>query len=112
MALCEECNAECCRYITCIIQTPKDEADWDEIKWMLLHEGVTVYVDKDGDWNVETLTNCKNLDEKTKKCKDYENRPHVCRDHGTHECEGNDLDKDQLVFETPEDVDEYLKRLK
>ena len=72
MTPCRLCNAECCRYITVDLATPKDEEDWDEIKWMLLHEGVIIYVDEDGDWNVEVKTKCKFLDDATKKCKAYD----------------------------------------
>ncbi len=110
MANCEECDAECCRYVTTIIDAPENAADWDEIRWLLIHKGVSVYVDEDGDWNVEVPANCKYLDEETKKCGNYENRPQVCRDHGTHECEENDdaFDPD-ICFESEEDLDEYLK---
>jgi len=110
MTPCKRCDAACCRYITTLIDKPKDSDDWDEIKWMLMHKGVIVYVDEDGDWNVETLANCKHLDENTNKCKIYDKRPKVCRDHGTDECEIHDDDFSDLVFRKPEDVDEYLKK--
>jgi Fe-S-cluster containining protein len=112
MSPCSKCNAACCRYITTIITEPKDSEDWDEIKWMLLHKGVMVYIDEDGDWNVETLTNCKHLDEETNKCMIYETRPQVCRDHGADECEiveGEDFA--DVILRKPEDVDEYVKKI-
>jgi uncharacterized protein len=111
MSLCEQCKAECCRYITTIVDTPEDEEDWDEIKWMLMHEGVTIYVDEDDDWNVEVMTKCKHLGD-DHKCMIYDKRPKVCRDHGTHECEENeDSFEPTIHFEKPEDVDEYLKKI-
>ena len=109
---CNECDAECCRYITLDYATPKDSEDWDEVKWMLLHKGVMVYLDNDGDWQVEIRTPCKYIDEKTFKCNNYRDRPEVCKDHGTHECELNEGDFAQVIFKKSEDVDEYLKKKK
>ena len=112
MADCSKCKGECCKYITVDLVRPKDAEDWDEVKWMLLHKGVMVYKDYDNDWQVEVRTDCKFLDKKTYKCKIYSKRTQVCKDHGTHECEGNDEDFAKVIFKKPSDVDKYLKELK
>lgn len=110
MTSCEDCDGDCCKYITCIVKAPKGPEDWDELKWMLLHKGVTIYVDEDGDWNVEVMTTCKKLG-KDNRCTIYDKRPDVCKDHGTHECESNeDSFEPNIHFEKPEDVDNYLKK--
>ena len=77
MTPCIKCNAECCRYVTVNIDTPKDKEDWDEIKWMLMHDNIMVYQETDNDWAVEFLTKCKHVDVKTNKCKIYDKRPKV-----------------------------------
>ena len=104
------CNAECCRYITVDIDTPKDDEDWDEIKWMLMHDKIMVYQNLDREWVVEFLTKCKHL--KDNKCSIYDKRPEVCKDHGVDECETNPGDFSKVLFKKPEDVDEYLKKIK
>jgi len=107
MDSCDKCNAECCRYVTAPLKKPKDKNDWDEIKWLLMHKGVIIYQDEDGDWNLEVKTDCRHLDEKTKKCRIYDKRPSVCKDHEAHECEATGEFSD-TIFKKPEDVDEYL----
>jgi Fe-S-cluster containining protein len=69
------------------IPEPKDEKDFDHIKWLLLHKGVSIYVDdKDKSWNVQIGTKCNNLDKDSKR-QDYKNRPDVCREYRFDECE-------------------------
>jgi len=112
MADCKDCDGKCCNYITIQIDTPKKEIDFEELKWFLCHEGITVYIDNDGDWCVEVITNCKNLD-KENKCKIYKTRPKVCSDHHTHECEANLEHGDYFkkIFKTMEDIDNYRNSL-
>ncbi len=111
MVSCEECNGECCRYITVTLKDPKDKESWDEVKWMLLHKGVMIYKDLEGEWNVEVRTKCKFLDDDD-KCKIYDKRPQVCKDHGTHECEAHEEEFAKVIFKKPKDVDGYLKKIK
>ena len=108
MVSCDKCNGECCRYITVSYQEPKNEEDWDEIKWMLLHDGVMVYKDNSNEWNVEVRTKCKFLG-KDNKCKIYDKRPAVCKNHKLHECEANNEEFAKVIFNEPEDVDNFLK---
>ncbi|MBU0615810.1 MAG: YkgJ family cysteine cluster protein [Nanoarchaeota archaeon] len=108
MVLCHTCNGKCCKYITVIIDEPEDKEDWDEIKWWLLHKGVQVYLDSDDDWVVQISTRCKHLNNDN-KCDNYENRPEVCREYTTEECEANEDEETKALFKKPEDVDKYLK---
>ena len=43
--LCEHCTAVCCRYIALPIDTPQERSDFDDIRWYLLHEGISVFVE-------------------------------------------------------------------
>ncbi len=107
MVRCEDCNAECCRYVTVELAEPKEEADWDEIKWYLMHEGVIVYKDLDDEWQIEIKSKCKHL--KGTKCDIYDKRPNVCREHLTDECDANPGEFSKVLFRKPEDVDAYRK---
>ncbi len=110
MVTCEECKAKCCRYIAIETDEPDCLDDWDQIKWLLMHEGVSVYLDNEGDWVVEVITNCKNLDENN-KCKIYDTRPDLCQDHDVETCVMNGEGKvEKILFKTAEDVDKYLKK--
>jgi Fe-S-cluster containining protein len=102
------CNAECCRYITVDLATPEDKEDWDEIKWLLMHEKVMIYKDLEGDWMIEIQVPCKHL--KGNLCDIYEKRPNVCREHETSECEKNIGAFAKVMFKKPEDVDRYLAK--
>lgn len=110
MALCEECKGKCCRYVAVEMDTPDCLDDWDQIKWLLMHENVKVYLDNDKEWVVEFTTPCKNLNENN-KCGIYNNRPELCRNHNIDECVMNGDGKAEiLLFERPEQVDDYLRK--
>jgi Fe-S-cluster containining protein len=109
---CKGCPALCCKFVAVELEEPEDEEDWDEIKWMLCHENITVYKDNDEDWVAEFETRCKMLDEND-HCKIYDKRPQLCRDHDPESCvRHGDGDVYIILFEKPEDVDEYRELLK
>ncbi|MBN1419457.1 MAG: YkgJ family cysteine cluster protein [Planctomycetes bacterium] len=106
--LCPRCNALCCRYITYQMKTPRYDVDFDEIRWFLCHEGVCVYVDE-GKWHLQVSTNCKKL-APDGRCTIYENRPAVCRDHGTEEeCEFTGPVDVDLCFHSPEAFERWTR---
>ncbi len=82
---CEGCPAHCCRYITVEIDRPEAKWQYDQIRWMLLHEKVSVYVDPDGDWFVEFKTRCRALGE-DHLCTIYPERPDLCSSYDAAEC--------------------------
>lgn len=102
------CDGKCCKYVTVILGDPEDEEDWDEIKWMLMHENVSVYHSHDDEWRVEFVTPCRHLT-KGNKCAIYDKRPAVCREYTVDECELSDEDYADVIFLKPEDVDGYRK---
>ncbi len=108
MNSCQECKGECCRYVAVKLGEPKDSADWDEIKWLIIHEGVMVYKDNEDEWMVEFRTKCKHLDDSTNKCTNYEHRPEICKGHDPQDCDASPGEFSKVLFEKPKDVDEYL----
>jgi Fe-S-cluster containining protein len=105
--LCEYCTAKCCRYFALPIETPEDFADFEYIRWYLLHAEATVFTE-DGDWYLMVHTECKHLQEDN-RCGIYETRPDICREYTTDDCEYDDEWVYEHYFETPEQVFEYAE---
>ena len=93
---CRSCGALCCRYVAVALAAPKEPDDRDLIRWYLAHRKVCVYIDRDGDWWVQVGTDCRHL-AADGSCRDYENRPQLCRDYGTEACERADHDDENIA---------------
>ena len=106
-SLCDHCSAKCCKYFALPIDTPTDRQDFDYIRWYLLHERATVFVD-DGTWYLLVHTQCRHL-QPDNRCGIYETRPQICRDYSADSCEYEDDWTYQQYFETPEQVEEYME---
>jgi len=110
--LCSGCGAECCRYISLEIDQPNCRSDYDNVRWYLLHRNVNVFESREGEWCVEFMAACNNLD-KNNICTNYENRPRICKEHGNDgECEGTAKHSDELYkhfFSSVDEFDEYLR---
>jgi len=100
----------CCRYIALPFDEPEDREGFEEIRWFLMHEGVTVFV-TDGSWYVSVATPCKHLDE-TGMCDRYRTRPHICREYSSENCDyhGGDYEY-QLLFTHAEQLAEYAREI-
>ena len=96
------CNAKCCRYFALPIETPDEWEDFEFIRWYLLHERATVFVE-DGDWYLLVHNKCKALGDDN-RCGAYETRPQICRDYKTDKCEYEDDWVYDHYWETPEQV--------
>lgn len=83
--LCMHCTALCCRYVAVPIDEPTSKKDFDEIRWFLIHENITVFVEDD-EWYICFHTPCKHL-RKDHMCGIYETRPQVCRKYTTVGCD-------------------------
>jgi len=105
--LCDHCTAKCCRYFALPIDTPTERHDFDTIRWFLLHEPASVFVD-DGTWYLLVHTKCKHL-QPNNLCGIYETRPQICRDYTTDACEYDDDWTYDQYFETPEQLMEYVE---
>lgn len=104
--LCEHCTALCCRYVAVPLDKPRTRRDFDDIRWYLMHQGVTVFVEE-GEWYVQFTTRCSNL-LPTGRCAIYETRPAICREYKAGECDynGGDYDYDALFTEVSQ-LEEY-----
>jgi len=105
-SLCDYCSAKCCRYFALPIDTPENRQDLDFIRWYLLHDRASMFVEGDT-WYLLVHTTCKHLQE-DHRCGIYETRPQICRDYTTAECEYEDTWVYDQYFETPEQVQDYM----
>ena len=87
---CEHCAGTCCNYLALPIDKPKTIRDYDDIRWYLLHEGISVFVE-DGDWFIQIQTRCKQLGEDN-RCSIYESRPRICAEYSPGECDYSESD--------------------
>jgi Fe-S-cluster containining protein len=104
--LCEHCTATCCRYIALPLDTPVSAEDFDDIRWYLAHENVTVFVEK-GDWYISFATPCRYLN-RDFRCGIYKKRPRICRGYRTGACDyhGGEYRYD-LLFCEPAEIERY-----
>jgi len=105
--LCMHCPAKCCRYFALPIEEPEDWADFEYIRWYLLHERATVFVEDDV-WYLLVHNRCKKLRDDN-LCAEYQTRPRICRDYTTKNCEYEDDWVYEHYWETPEQVVEYAE---
>lgn len=105
--LCDHCPAKCCHYLAAPIDAPSTQQDFDYIRWYLLHNEATVFVE-DGSWYLLIYSSCRFL-RSDNRCGIYETRPQICRDYSTDICEYEDDWVYEKYFETPEQVEEYVE---
>ncbi len=103
--LCDHCTAKCCHYFALAIEEPVTRKDFDFMRWYLLHDRATVFVE-DETWYLLVHTTCKHL-LPDHRCGIYETRPQICREYTTDQCEFEDDWCYDQYFETPEQIDEY-----
>jgi len=77
--LCEHCTAKCCRYFALPIDTPKTKRDFDFMRWYLLHERASIFVEG-ATWYLLVHTVCKHLQD-DQRCGIYHTRPQICREY-------------------------------
>ncbi|NOZ85309.1 MAG: YkgJ family cysteine cluster protein [Deltaproteobacteria bacterium] len=110
LAVCKACKAACCRYISIAISPPRTREDFDNLRWYLLHQGVSIFQDQDGDWMVNVPTGCRML-KKDYTCMIYEDRPGACRDYDANECENTEQEGNyKNYFEDENDLEDYLDK--
>jgi len=112
---CIKCKAKCCSYFCFQIDAPESFDSFEDIRWYLCHEGVSVHIDEDDDWYIQITNRCNMLGADY-RCKIYDDRPLICRQYSHEKCEGNPENGDEFgykeEFKTPTELDEYaLKKL-
>jgi Fe-S-cluster containining protein len=105
--LCDFCTGKCCRYFSLPIDTPTTWDEYDTIRWYLAHGRTMIYREQ-GQWYLLVMTRCSYL-RADDRCGIYLNRPKICRDYSTANCEYDDEWSFELVFETPEQIWEYAE---
>lgn len=105
---CERCTGLCCRYFALPLDNPEEWKDYDDIRWYLAHENVTVFVDE-GQWYVNVNNPCRHLDA-NHRCGIYDRRPKICRAYKTDDCDqtGGDYQYD-LHFTSDQQMEEYMR---
>ncbi|MCD6364531.1 MAG: YkgJ family cysteine cluster protein [Planctomycetes bacterium] len=106
---CIECGAKCCKYFCFQIDEPDDYAEFEDVRWYLLHEGVTVHIDE-GDWYISIANRCKMLTNDN-RCRAYETRPTICRKYSPANCDytAGDYGYDEY-FETADQLEAYARK--
>ena len=104
---CAHCSAKCCRYFALQIDTPTEWRDFEYLRWFLLHERVAVFVE-DGGWYLLVAEPCRHLRDDG-LCAIYEDRPLICREYKTDNCEYEDDWVYEKYFGTAEQVMEYAE---
>jgi Fe-S-cluster containining protein len=103
--LCDHCSAKCCKYFAWPIDKPTTRADFDYMRWAMLHGPTTFFVEE-GDWYLLVHAACRHL-QSDNRCGIYHTRPEICREYSTDHCEFDDHYVYEKYFETPEQIDEY-----
>jgi uncharacterized protein len=107
-SLCEQCVALCCRYFAFEIDKPTTKRDFEDLRWYIYHQDTILFVES-GRWYVQINRPCKAL-LPDNRCGAYENRPSICREYTTKNCDwhGDDYDYEHL-FTEPEQLERYGK---
>ena len=105
--LCEHCTGVCCSYVALPIEEPETRSDFDDIRWYLLHQNVSVFVE-DGEWYINMATRCRYL-LPDGRCGTYATRPRICRQYSEENCDYHSGDYGwELHFTCPEHLDDYV----
>ena len=107
--LCDRCTALCCRYFALEIDTPTTPEEYDNLRWYLAHEGVHAFIEEEK-WYLSIQTKCQYL-EADSKCGIYEDRPQICRDYSTDNCDFyvGDYEFEQY-FTSPDQIEAYAQQ--
>ena len=81
--------------------------EYDAIRWYLAHGRTLIYVEKK-QWYLLVMTRCNYLTDDD-RCRIYLNRPKVCREYTTDNCEYDGEWTFDKIFETPEQIWEYAE---
>jgi Fe-S-cluster containining protein len=106
---CESCGARCCRYFCFEIDTPGSYEEFENARWYLMHEGVTVHIDLEGDWYIAIANRCLNLDEGN-RCLQYAERPLICRKYDIDGCDFTKGNYEYIaLFTKPDHIEQYAR---
>ena len=106
---CNHCS-RCCSYFCMEIDEPETKREYDDLAWIIAHEGVAIHV-CDGEWQLIVYNRCRHLKPEG-GCAIYDTRPEVCREHEPGDCEADqkhehDYDDIEHVFTTMDELWAY-----
>ncbi len=111
----EKCNyctiSTCCTYVTQELDTPRSMEDFDTLLWQVSHENIQAYKDE-GSWYLLVNNRCRHLGRRG-RCKIYDIRPQICREHSNEDCEFDSAAADDdfdLFFPDYESLDKYCRK--
>lgn len=111
---CDKCDARCCRYFCFEIDRPDTYEQFENIRWYMLHEKIGIHIDAEGDWCILIDNPCRMLVKTAQgwRCKDYDNRPLICRKYSPSFCDRTRGGYDhEEIFETAEQLEAYARRM-
>jgi len=107
---CAKCGGKCCKYFCFEIDEPEDVDEFEDVRWYLCHEGVSVHIDE-GDWYICIENRCRFL-RPDARCEIYDDRPLICRKYDPENCDytqgSYDYDEE---FRTPEAMERYARKV-
>ena len=105
---CDKCAGLCCRYFALPLDTPDDWDDYDDIRWYLCHEDISVFIEE-GEWYLNVKNKCANLGDGN-RCAIYDVRPKICRGYKMDDCDftGSEYDY-EMHFTSAHQMEEYMK---
>lgn len=107
--ICKKCAGLCCRYLALPLDTPEGKDDYDDIRWYLAHEGISIFVEEN-DWYIQVANRCKHLT-RDNLCEIYDQRPRICRGYEDDNCDFHSGDYGyEMQFSSLEEFDEYLAK--
>jgi len=106
---CLKCTGLCCKYFALPIETPEDKGDYNDIRWYLCHEGITVFVEE-GDWYLNVKNRCRHLSKEDYRCLIYDKRPRICRGYRHSDCDFVEGEYEyDLHFTNDKEMQDYIK---
>lgn len=108
-SLCEYCTGKCCQYIALPIETPNTWKDYDDLRWYLAHQDISVFVEVET-WYLLVHRRCNHL-MPDHRCGIYANRPQICRDYKTDGCEYDEGFLYDKLFEHDDQIWEYAEAI-
>ncbi len=83
---CAKClPSKCCTYFAFEIDEPVTRKDFEALLWQIAHENVTFYIHRKN-WHIMIHNRCRFLTPQN-QCGIYEQRPYICKEHSTEDCE-------------------------
>ncbi|MCB9897424.1 MAG: YkgJ family cysteine cluster protein [Planctomycetes bacterium] len=100
---CGQCTALCCHYFALEIDAPEERADFENLRWYILHEDTELFIDG-GAWFLQINRKCTWL--AGNKCGRYEDRPAICAEYDNTECDLDGITAERH-FRTIEELEAY-----